>query len=125
MLKMTKEENRITEEAKRFKQFREAENLTQEEMGAVLGKTKSHVNKIERGVTSVLLSHVKTLHEKMGMSYEWFYHGKGKRLFTKEDLNTFEFTMDLRNKIDLLVQKVEQQDKIIKKLVRDFYDKTK
>ncbi|WP_394677752.1 helix-turn-helix domain-containing protein [uncultured Sphingobacterium sp.] len=122
---MTKEENQITEEARRFKAFREAENLTQEEFGALLGKTKSHINKIEKGVTGVQLKDVKMLHEKKAMSYEWFYHGKGKRLFTKEDVNTFEFTMDLRNKIDLLVQKVAEQDRVIKKLVRDFYDKTK
>ncbi|WP_433863223.1 helix-turn-helix domain-containing protein [Sphingobacterium thalpophilum] len=122
---MINEENPITEEAKRFKAFRKAERMTQEEIGEIIGGTKSLVYKIEKGVLRIQLEHVKKLHEKLGMSYEWFYHGKGKRLFNKADVNTFQLTMDLRNKIDLLEQKLAEQDKIIKKLVRDFYAKEK
>lgn len=114
---------KITDEAKRFKSFRQAENLTQKEFGALLGKTESWVSKAESGSRNIGLDEVKILHEKLKMSYEWFYHGKGNRLFVEKDQNLIKVTTDLQNKIDLLTQKVEKQDQILKKIVRDYYAK--
>ncbi|WP_211348414.1 helix-turn-helix domain-containing protein [Sphingobacterium yanglingense] len=116
-------ENLITDEAKRFKAFRLAENLTQEELGEALGKTKSWINKVENGSRRITLTEVSILRKKFDMSYEWFYEGKGKRVESGKDENLLTVTTALKNEVDLLKQKVEKQDQIIKKLVRDFYAK--
>lgn len=116
-------ENLITDEAKRLKAFRQAENLTMEEFGAVLGKTKSWVHKIEHGLRRIRVDEIRTLREKYNMSYEWFYNGKGKRIESDKEENLIKVTSDMRNEIELLRQKLDKQDQIIKKLARDFYAK--
>ncbi len=113
--------NVIIDEAKRLKSFRLAENLTQAEFGEILGKTESWVSRAESGDRSIGIDDVKILNSKLGMSYEWFINGTGKMKQSKKDQNLLTTTTDIKNEILLLTAKVEQQDKIIKKLVRDFY----
>lgn len=114
-------DNLITDEARRFREFRLAEKLTQEEMGEILGKTKSHINKVEKGILRISVEDVKTLHAKKRMSYEWFYNGEGSRIASKKEENLIKVTTDLRNQVELLSQKIDQQDKALKKLYRDYY----
>ncbi|WP_293925406.1 helix-turn-helix domain-containing protein [Sphingobacterium sp. UBA6320] len=118
------DENLITEEARRFKAFRLAEGMTQEEIGEILNLTKSAIGKIEIGIRRISVDHVKLLHQKKSMSYEWFYHGKGNRIHTAKDENLIKVTTDLRNQIELMSQKLDSQDRAIKKIYRDFYNKT-
>ncbi|MEN5085470.1 helix-turn-helix transcriptional regulator [Sphingobacterium faecium] len=117
------EDNLITDEAKRFKAFRQAEKMTQQDMGDLIGKTKSFVNKIEHGHLRLSIDEVKTLHVKKRMSYEWFYHGSGNRIHQAKDENLVKVTTDLKNEIDLLRQKLQQHDESIVKIYRDFYGK--
>lgn len=117
------EDNLITDEAKRFKAFRQAEKLTQQDMGDLIGKTKSYVNKIEKGNLRISTEEVKILHTKKRISYEWFYHGSGNRLHQAKDENLVKVTTDFKNEIDLLRQKLQQHDQSIVKIYRDFYGK--
>lgn len=115
----------ITDEAKRFKTFRLSENMTQEEFGEILGKTISWVSRAENGERTISLDDIKILNSRLGMSFEWFINGTGKIKASKKDENLLTTTTDIKNEIKLLTSQVENHDKIIKKLVRDFYDTTK
>lgn len=115
----------ITDEARRFKAFRLAENLTQKEFGEAIGRREAYINKIENGSQNIKIEDVKNIAEKFKMSYEWFYHGRGNRVITAKDENLLTVTSELKNKINLLEQKVSKQDQIIKKLVTDVYDKSR
>lgn len=118
------ETNLITEEAKRFKAFRLAEKLTQKEIGEIIGRTESHVNKIEGGTRNIKIEDIKILHEKLQLSYEWFYHGKGNRKYIADKSNTFQSSLEVTNNVKLLLQKVSELDQAIKKIYRDFYAKS-
>ena len=58
-------------EAKRFKEFRKAERLTQEEMGKIIGKTQPMVQRYETGDYLIPGRVVATLVKKLRMSHEW------------------------------------------------------
>src|SRR5690606_6609617 len=112
--------NIITDEAKRFKAFRLALNLTQLELGEILGRDRTHIQKFEDGTRRIQLKDVKTMHIKLGLSYEWFYHGEGNMKYLPEkeslmrDIKTYETTQKL------LEIKVEQLDQYLKKLTAEF-----
>lgn len=115
----------ITDEAKRLKAFRIAENLTQQEFGEYLGKTESWVSRAESGDRSISIDDIKILNSKLNLSFDWFINGIGKMKASKKDENLLTTTTDIKNEIKLLTSKLEDHDKIIKKLVRDFYDTSK
>ncbi|MGN5953171.1 helix-turn-helix domain-containing protein [Sphingobacterium lactis] len=112
----------ITDEAKRFKSFRRAENLTQSEFGELLGKTESWVSRAENGDRTISIDDLKVLNSKLGMSFDWFINGTGKMKVNKKDENLLTTTTDIKNEIKLITAKMDQQDKVLKKLVRDFYN---
>ncbi len=116
-------ESLIQSEAKRFKEFRLAENLTQTEIGEILSRVQTHIYKFEEGTRRIQLNDVKLLHTKLGMSYEWFYHGKGHRKYKPEKSTLIKDVTTLQTSINVLESKVEQQDAALKKLYRDFYGK--
>lgn len=112
--------NIITDEAKRFKAFRLALNLTLEEMGEILGRTISHVQKFEDGTRRIQLKDVKILHLKLGLSYEWFYHGKGSMTYKEKKEFSLKDISEYETKQSILENKVEQLDTYLKKLTAEF-----
>lgn len=111
------------EEAKRLKEFRLAEGLTQKELGEILNRHASHVNKFEDGTRRIQIEDVKQLHLKLEMSYEWFYHGKGHRKYKPEKSTLIKDIKTLETSLNIAESKIEQLDRIVQKLVADVYAK--
>jgi len=86
----------VTAEARRFKEFRKAENLTQKQLGDKLGKEQATIQRYEKGTFVIPIEVVKMLHELYQMSLDWFFLGKGSRLYVPQkgnlitDLKTLE-----------------------------------
>ena len=118
------EKTNIVIEAERLRVFRKAENLTMEELANILGK-KNHttVQRYESGKYNIPISVVKSLHEKLKMSYEWFYHGKGSRLYIEEKSNLVRDIKTQETSQKILENRVESLERTVKRLVRDFYHK--
>lgn len=118
----------ITDEAKRFKAFRKRIKMSQIELTEFLvGKgllkiTQSVISKYELGKYPVPIEVVKVLHIYFRLNYKWFYHGILPMIETESIKKTIP--MDLKEimlTIDVIREKLENQDRVIKKLVRDVY----
>lgn len=116
--------NIIVDEAKRFKEFRLAEGLTQGEIGEMLGRTTAHIQKFEDGTRRIQNKDVKKLHLKLEMSYEWFYHGKGHRKYKPEKTTLVKDLKTLETSLAIAESKIEQLDAAMKKIYKDFYIKS-
>jgi len=77
----------VTAEARRFKEFRKAENLTQVQFGEKLGKDQATIQRYEKGVFAIPIEVVKSMHETFQMSLDWFFLGKGGRLYVPQKGN--------------------------------------
>lgn len=111
--------NIIVDEAFRFKEFREKEGLSQEQMGALLGRTQQHIAKFEDGTRRIQNKDVKTLHLKLNMSYEWFYHNKGFRKYKPDKKTLLTDISTIETNLSIAESKIEQLDSALKQLCRD------
>lgn len=69
----------MTQEAKRFKDFRQTIGLTQVELADALGVKQDVISRYESGKYTIPLDVVKQLYLKYKLSYTWFFHGYGKQ----------------------------------------------
>ncbi|MDR0266082.1 MAG: helix-turn-helix domain-containing protein [Sphingobacterium sp.] len=69
----------MTQEAKRFKDFRKTIGLTQDQLADALGIKQDLISRYERGVYTIPLDIVKQLYFKYKLNYTWFFHGFGKQ----------------------------------------------
>lgn len=121
----------ITDEAKRFRAFRKKIKMSQVELSEYLTKKKglkkssqSDISKYELGDYSIPVEIVKAFYLDFKLSYEWFYHGVGTMIIKEPIKKTV--TTDLKDillTLDLIKNKLDKHDSVIKKLVRDVYDK--
>lgn len=95
------------------------------EIAEIIGRKFSHVQKFEDGSRRIQIKDIKTLHLKLGMSYEWFYHGKGSRKYKEnpDKSSLINIVDELRTTIKIHETKIEQLDTALKKIFRDFYAK--
>lgn len=92
----------------RFKLARQNLNLTQQELGDILGISKSAVSKIESGKSVITERNVQVLSEKLDINPLWLKEGKGDMLLNiKEDF------------VDQLVREYKL-DEDSEKIVRSF-----
>lgn len=92
----------------RFKLARQSLNLTQQELGDILGISKSAVSKIESGKSVITERNVQVLSEKLDINPLWLKEGKGDMLLNiKEDF------------VDQLVREYKL-DEDSEKIVRSF-----
>ncbi len=63
--------------ARRLKQLRTENGLSQEQFGEILGIKQSTCHRIEAGDHSLSLKHAVTLHEEFGISFNWLILGIG------------------------------------------------
>lgn len=92
----------------RFKLARQSLNLTQQELGDILGISKSAVSKIESGKSAITERNVRVLSEKLDINPLWLKEGKGDMLLNiKEDF------------VDQLVREYKL-DEDSEKIVRSF-----
>jgi transcriptional regulator with XRE-family HTH domain len=111
----------VTEEARRFKEFRKAENLTQKQLGEILSKEQATIQRYEKGTFAIPIEVVKALHENYQMSLDWFFLGKGSRLYVPQkgslvtDMKTFETNQSI------LTTQLAGLKQEFNKLFKDFY----
>lgn len=105
----------IPDTSKRFKDFRKKEGITQVMLAKEVSLSQSIISKYDNGDVEVPLSIITYLHERHKMSYEWFFHGTGKRRLnedTKPTLVTDIKAMQLN--INLLIEKMAKLERDIR-----------
>lgn len=118
-MKSTRE---IRDEAKQLKVFRKSENMSQDEFGAKTGVDGTTVSKYENGRLIIPIDYVRTLHEKLNMSFQWFFTGKGSKKHTADKANLVTDMKTLMTNQELLYNQVESLKADLVKLHRDFHD---
>lgn len=61
----------------RFKEIRKTLNMTQKEMGAVLGITNGSVSDIEKGKANLTDRNISLICEKLAVNEDWIRNGNG------------------------------------------------
>jgi len=120
---MANREAQIVEDtAKRFKLFREEENLTQTQMAAAIGKNQSQVVRYESGRLAIPIDTVKALEDEFEMNVHWFFDGTGNRKGKAEKSNLVTDIKTLRDNNLMLLNEVKLLKRNFKKLHSDFYE---
>jgi transcriptional regulator with XRE-family HTH domain len=101
-----KKERFLTSEAKRLREFRKAEGLTQAQMGVVLGKDQATVQRYESGEFVISVDVVRILHEKLLLNFQWFFTGKGGRKIVPEKTNLVTDVKSIELNQNLLIDQV-------------------
>lgn len=110
-----------TEECKRFKIFRQHLKLTQQGLADKIKKEQGTVQKYESGEVFIPSDVVKLMHDLFGMSYEWFYHGTGKKATIEVKKTLLKDIGTMQTELDQVQIEVKQLKDLIQKLYRDFY----
>ncbi|WP_099368116.1 helix-turn-helix domain-containing protein [Sphingobacterium sp. 1.A.4] len=103
----------MTQESKRFKEFRQIIGLTQIELSEELGINQDVVSRYESGTYVVPIDIVKELYKKHKLNYIWFFHGFGKPRV--DEIAKSTITTDLKE--------VLLENKILKEKVRVLEDR--
>ena len=116
----------VSDEAKRLQLFMDREDLSQKELGRIIGKPASTVNKYLKGKLIIPFQVVKTLHFKFRINFNWFYVGVGHMKLTEKDkdANKKSLITDVSDiKVDQaqILARMESMEVKFNKLVRDFY----
>ena len=111
----------ITEEAQRLKVFRKAEKLGQAEFGKQTGVDHSIVSRYENGRLNISIEYVKTLHEVFGMSFTWFYTGKGSRKHIEEKATLVTDMKTFMTNQQMMVEQINSLKAELLKLHREFH----
>ena len=88
--------------AERLKEIRRTKNLTQQELGQILGVTKQAVANVESGHNKPSIEFISKLIENLNINSNWFLIGQG------EMFNASEFE-DVKNEV------LEEVNKILSK----------
>ncbi|WGQ15621.1 helix-turn-helix domain-containing protein [Sphingobacterium faecium] len=116
----------ITQEAKRFKDFRKSIGLTQVELADDLGIKQDVISRYESGKYVIPLDVVKFLYTKYKLNYVWFFHGFGKKIVDEKAKATLTTDLKevllenniLKEKIKVLEGRFEKLDESIDKRLR-------
>jgi len=64
---------------KRIKELRKRNNLTQEELGAIIGRERSAIARYELGLVNIPSSIIAILAKKFKIPADYFFNGKRNR----------------------------------------------
>ena len=117
-----KKERIVTSEAKRLREFRKAEGLTQVELAAILGKDQATVQRYESGEFVISVDIVRILHEKLLLNFSWFFTGKGGRKIVPEKTNLVTDIKSIELNQNLLIDQVAGLKSDYLKLHNAFYE---
>lgn len=73
----------------RFREIRKALNMTQKEMGAILGITNTSVSVIEKGDAALTERNQNALCEKLNVNKEWLQDGIGEMFLPNLPVDDF------------------------------------
>jgi transcriptional regulator with XRE-family HTH domain len=116
-----KEEQILEDTAKRFKLFRQEENLTQAQMAAAINKNQSQVVRYESGRLAIPIDTVKALEEVFGMNVYWFFDGTGNRKGKEEKSNMVTDIKTLRDNNLMLANEIKRLKRNFSMLHNDFH----
>jgi DNA-binding XRE family transcriptional regulator len=109
---------------KRFIAFRKKHIGNQAEAAIVCECSQKNISEIESGKTTISLTIVMHLYRKMKMSMDWFFDGKGSQIRGEEPKgNLLNAIADMTGEIEVMKKYIEQNGKVLKKLVSDVYSK--
>lgn len=110
------------DEAKRLRMFLEREDLSTYDLAEIIEKPQPTVSKYLTGDLKIPIAVVKTLHLKLRLNYNWFFHGVGTlKVKTDEEKKIIHNLLDIEAGVGGLIAKVENMDNFIKKMARDLY----
>lgn len=106
----------------RFKQIRKALNMTQEDFGKALERTKRSIIFYEKGERSIDIPIITLLKEKFNVNAEWLIFGTGSMfLEDKKDDNKYQWLINTLDKLpDEEVKRIESE---AQKLLEKQYNK--
>lgn len=106
----------------RFKQIRKALNMTQEDFGKALERTKRSIIFYEKGERSIDIPIITLLKEKFNVNAEWLIFGTGSMfLEEKKDDNKYQWLINTLDKLpDEEVKRIENE---AQKLLEKQYNK--
>lgn len=114
----------ITDEAKRLRAFVDQLNIPKIEFAAAMDITPPMVTKYMDGTVKIPVELVKKMNTKYGLSFTWFFTGKGsKKAGVEEKKLIHDFGFILQNIASMEAQ-IEAQNRKIDKLSRDLYSRT-
>ncbi len=100
----------------------ERENLTQQEVADVTGKSQSDINRYVKGKYTIPLSVVKTLHLKYQLNYTYFFHGTGPmKAKALEKRNIMTDLVDIHAALGVILASQEEMRGTINTLAKDLY----
>lgn len=111
----------------RLKDFRNSLKFSQIQMVEFLSKfidgvSTPNYSKMESGTRPIPLDYIHILHMEKGLSYEWYFHGKGARKINLEkERLTITDIGELKSKYELLTHKLQSMEESFRKLYADFY----
>ncbi len=113
-------------EGTRLALFLKERKLVSANLAKEMDMPQSTMARYVSGVTKTPQRVVDYLFKRYNLNLHWWYTGKGTKV--KDAAAPKGLVVDLgmiADKIEILTARIDEQDKVIKKLVRDLYDKTK
>ncbi|EHQ24564.1 helix-turn-helix domain-containing protein [Mucilaginibacter paludis] len=111
----------VTDYAKRFKIFRKYKDLTQIQIADVLGVTQPAVQKWESGATDLSIEIIQKLRDKLNMSLEWFFTGKGTKEFVAAKSSIMKDMATILTDSEMTKFRLQTLEENYKKLHAEFH----
>lgn len=106
----------------RFKQIRKALNMTQEDFGKALERTKRSIIFYEKGERSIDIPIITLLKEKFNVNTDWLINGNGSMfLEEKKDDNKYQWLIDTLDKLS--EEDIKQVELLAQKIFKEKYNK--
>ena len=116
----------INQERERLRMFMDSENITQDDLAALIKKNQSHISKYLSGGLKIPSSLIRAMHFEYKLNFNWFYAGTGHRKLKELEKKTLlTDTTDLKVRIMQDAARIDKLEDTLVKLVRDFYSKDK
>ena len=112
--------NKNTEFARRLKELRQKKNLSQTELGQLVGLHFTHISRYERGLSQATADKLKKLAEALGVTADYLIEGKINDV-AKEKLGD----RDLLHMFNEIERFQEEDKSCIKRLIDAFIAKKK
>jgi transcriptional regulator with XRE-family HTH domain len=112
----------VSTEAKRLREFRKAEGLTQTEFAVIVGKDQATVQRYESGEYVISVEIVRIMHERLLLNFTWFFTGKGPRKIVPEKTNLVTDVKSIELNQNLLIDQVAGLKLDFIKLHNAFYE---
>jgi len=111
----------ISDYAKRFKIFRKFKELTQVQISEMLGVTQPAVQRWESNTTDLSIEVVQKLHDKLNMSLEWFFTGKGSKEYVPAKSSIMKDMATLLTESEMSKMRIKKLEDDYKRLHADFH----